>query len=321
APAAPAGIINLSGSNADGYLAVVNINQEPNQGLGDLISDPSDPKFFDYPSYVNPENPANIFVMIVEPYVFGLSYPAPLHSALGTPGNPPPPGTFLDVGPLQQRNPDGSVPAGATFVDGFTEDADFNLSDVGTIDFDSSLLTGFGTEIIAPGDLTLNLDASEFNPQNRTKLNDADFGFDPSDPLGTVNPEGRSNRNESALFAGRLSLTPTNLTGTGLTFQDGVLTSIDMDADVNLTNGLINVDGGLTFSGTDFAFDIDDVQTTGFARNVRTLLNRTATLDAVGTFSVAAVPEPGTMALCGLAGFGGLVVRRRKARRAVVTAA
>ncbi|MEM6332170.1 MAG: PEP-CTERM sorting domain-containing protein [Planctomycetota bacterium] len=283
--------IPLAGTGADGYFAVVNVNQEAaiggttgldpidNTPVG-ISDDPADAKFFDYPAYINPLNPNAIYIMYVEPYRFGLDYPDPLF-----PTSPVP--TFTGVGNLQQRNPDGTAPAGATFVDAFTEDADFADFDLGSIDYDDSSLTGIGTEFIAAQDLTLTLDGSEFESQNRTKLNPADAGFGPTDPIGTVNPEGRSNRNEAA---NSVNLTATDLTGTGLTFTDGVLSSIDFVADIDLNVSGAGLTGGgiatgtLTFTGLDFAFDVDSVGSTAFASNVRVLLNRS------GTVPVPALP-------------------------------
>ncbi|MEM6332169.1 MAG: PEP-CTERM sorting domain-containing protein [Planctomycetota bacterium] len=293
-----AGSIDLSGTNAEGYYAVVNINQEPNQTLSGISGDPNDPKFFDYPAFVNPENPNNVFVMAVEPYRFGLDFPDPLAPSLTT-------GVLQSVGTLQARNPDGTVPSGATFVEGFTEDADFNLSDIGQIDFDSSQLSGVGTEIVAPGDLTITLDTTEFSPINRTLLNAVG-------DVGPFGPDGRSNRNEFVLFTrgpggSNVPLTINSIAGTGLTFVDGTLDSIDMVLDITAGSFFVPTDGTLTFAGTDFAFNVDGVGSFGFGNNVRSILNRTATIDAVGTF---VIPEPGSLALAavGMA----FVARRRR---------
>ena len=99
--------ISLSGSDGDGYLATVGLNQEGNQTLDNISRDPMDAKFFDYPAYVNPNIPENIFIMYVEPYRFGLTYPDPLH--------PSGPGVFQPVGPLRPAS-EASLP-GVTFIE------------------------------------------------------------------------------------------------------------------------------------------------------------------------------------------------------------
>ncbi len=274
---------DITGSDADGYFAIVGFNQEGNTTTGGISNDPNDPKFFDYPAYVNPNNTNNIYIMSVEPYKFGLVYPNPLHPVDAT--------TYQDVS--------------ATLVEAFTEDADFADSDIGGFDFDAGLVTGVGVEVVGVNDLTLNLDGAEFESTNRTNLNPADVG-----PFG---PDGRSNRNE---FSNAVTLTPSNLSGTGLTFVDGVLTSIDLTADVSVFAaqdafgglGGFTGDGTLTFSNNTFTFDIDDFSS-GFV-SARLILNRTATIDAVGTY---VIPEPASLALLGLTGL--MVLRRRRPSR------
>lgn len=287
-----AATIDLAGDEADGYLAIVNFNQEGNTTLSAIESDSTDPKFFDYPAYVNPVNTQNIFIMSVEPYRFGLTYPDPLFPTSAT--------TFAGVGELEQRLPGGAVPANATFVDAFSEDADFEDTDIGEIDFDESLLSGVGTETIGVADLTLNLDGTEFASQNNQP-----FGGDPGNPS-----EGRSNNNE---FANAVLLSASNLTGNGLTFEDGVLKSIDLIADVSATAGPgaapqfgFTVDGTLSFSGNRFQFDVDGLDSSPFAQNVRLVLNRSGRVSAV-------VPEPTSMALLtGLTTLAAIGHRRRR---------
>ncbi|MEM1210173.1 MAG: hypothetical protein AAGI54_12995 [Planctomycetota bacterium] len=277
--------VSLSGDNAEGYLAIVGVNQEGNQTLDGISNDPTDPKFFDYPAYINPNLPANVFIMYVEPYQFGLTYQFP------QPGETPPVkflhpngpsfSSLQDVGPLVQRNPDGSVPTGATFVDGFTEDADFHDFDIGTLSYDDSTLTGVGTEFIAASDITLALDGSDFEAINRTDLDFSTTGINDSPPFG---PEGRSNGNEAA---NSVSLSASGLSGDGLTFVDGKLTSMDFTGTLTVTvspaagAGPLDVTatGTVTFSGLDFAFDVDTIFSNFFVSNGRGILNRSGTID------------------------------------------
>ncbi|MEM7754082.1 MAG: GC-type dockerin domain-anchored protein [Planctomycetota bacterium] len=266
--------ISLSGSDADGYLATVSINQEGNQTLADISRDPMDAKFFDYPAYVNPVTPENIVILIVEPYRFGLTYPDPLH--------PSGPGVFQPVGPLRPAS-EASLP-GVTFIEAVTEDADFADFAIGVIEFDDGLVGGVGVEVVPPSELALLLDGSEFESTNRTELI---AGAD-TPPFGL---DGRSNRNEAA---NTVAITVNDKSGAGATFTDGVLTSLDFIADVSVDAtgsafppgfGLV-VDGELAFSGGTFAFNVDGQDSTPFASNVRLVLNRTGTIDAVGVFSV-----------------------------------
>ncbi|MEM9790725.1 MAG: hypothetical protein AAF842_10000 [Planctomycetota bacterium] len=255
--------ISLSGDDAEGYFALVGVNQEGSTTLGDISRDPTDPKFFDYPAYVSPTDPNNIWIMYVEPYMFGLDYPEMLH--------PTGPGNFVSVGTLQ---PAGTP--GATFIEGVSEDADFGDFDIGFIEYDDASLTGVGTEFIPAASLSLSLDGTEFEGINRT-----DLASTPADvpPFG---PDGRSNFNEAATSVGITALTAT---GTGLTFVDGVLESIDLTTSITVSVAGAagqpggNVTGSLTFDGFGFEFDVDGQASTFFAQDVRVLLNRSGTID------------------------------------------
>ncbi|MEO0512564.1 MAG: hypothetical protein AAF108_06660 [Planctomycetota bacterium] len=267
--------IPLSGIDGDGYFATVGFNQEGNQTLAGISPDPTDPKFFDYPAYVNPLNPANIFIMYVEPYRFGLAYPDLLH--------PTGLNSFESVGELRPLSEAGE--AGVTFVEGATEDQDFNDFAIGSILFDAALVTGVGTEVVPPSAIVFTLDGSEFESTNRTEIiSGADFP-----PFG---PSGRSNRNEAA---NSVTLQASGSSGVGLTFQAGLLTSIELVAEADVVSegvafagsgfGFV-ADGELVFSGREFCFDIDGQSTTPIGSNVRLILNRSGSPDAIGTFVV-----------------------------------
>ena len=269
--------VSISGSDGQGYFATVGFNQEGNQTLAGISRSPSDPKFFDYPAYVNPAVPTNIWIMSVEPYRFGLDYPDPLHPAGFE--------TFVSVGVLQPAT-DAGVP-GVTFIDGVTEDTDFAMFDVGMIEFDASVLTRTGLETVEATELTFVFDGSEFESTNRVEIIE---GAD-QPPFG---PEGRSNRNEAANVV-MLVVDEPSVSGPGLRFNDGVLTSIELVADVTvIARGTafpqgfeLEAAGTVTFAGDQIAFDIDDQDSLPFATSVRLLLNRRGTIDAVGTFSIA----------------------------------
>ncbi|MEM1186759.1 MAG: hypothetical protein AAGI53_17375 [Planctomycetota bacterium] len=266
--------IPLFGSDGDGYLAIVGFNQEGNQSLSGIVRDPGDAKFFDYPAYVNPSVPANIYIMAVEPYRFGLDYPDPLHPAGLT--------TFQSVGSLAPASAAGDP--GVTFIEAVSEDADFGDTNLGTLSFDGSTLTGVGTELVGPAELIFTINADDFEATNRAEL----LSGSDAPPFG---PSGRSNRNE---FANQVTIEISNASGLGLMFEDGVLVSADLIADASVSvlgaafgsNPTLTFDaiGTLTLSGSTFVFDIDGVDSLPFASNVRLLLTRTGTIDAIGAF-------------------------------------
>ncbi len=262
--------LDLVGNDGDGYLAVVGANQEPNQSLDDISRDPNSPKFFDYPAYINPQTSANIYILSVEPYRFGLSYPDPLH--------PTGPGAFAPVGTLQSTGTPG-----ATFIEGVNEDADFADFDLGTLEYEDDTLTGVGVESLGVDALTLNLVTTDFNATNRTEiLAGADVP-----PFG---PAGRSNRNE---LATDVRILVNELQGDGLSFEDGLLTSLDFVADITVTvfgaattqaipdpspSLGLSVDGTLTFEGNTFAFAVDGQDSVGPFDDVRIVLNRSGSI-------------------------------------------
>ncbi|MEM9660947.1 MAG: hypothetical protein AAF937_01410 [Planctomycetota bacterium] len=265
---------DLSGDDADGYLATVNLNQEGNQTLQGISRDPMDPKFFDYPAFINPDLPTNVWIMYVEPYRFGLDYPDPLY--------PNAAGGFSSVGPLSPAS-DAGLP-GVTFIDAVTEDPDFSIFNVGSIEFDADGVSATGTAIVAPEDVTISFDATEFQSTNRVEI----IAGSDLPPFG---PEGRSNRNEAANV---VTISQIEATGTGLIFTDGLLTSIDLIVAIEVdavgaafpAGFGLTVPGTLTIAGDQLAFDADGLDSTPFASDVRLILNRSGTIDAVGTFSI-----------------------------------
>ncbi|MEM1210797.1 MAG: hypothetical protein AAGI68_00720 [Planctomycetota bacterium] len=274
--------ISVSGSDGDGYLAVVGANPESGP-LSSIDRDPTSAKFFDYPAYVNPEDTSQVIIMLVEPYRFGLTYPDPLA--------PTGPNSFASVGAIQPASAADSDPQ-VTFIEAITEDSDFADFNIGEIQFDPGLISGSGTEIVETGQISIVFDETEFEGRNR----------DPSFQNGDfADPGGRANNNE---FATEVLITATGFDGTGLTFEDGVLTSIDMVVDVQVLVGFaafgvpttftaLEALGELTFSGDGFAFAVDGVDSALGVTDVRVLLNRSGTIDAVGSL---VIPEPAAAA-------------------------
>lgn len=193
-------------------------------------------------------------------------------------------------------------------------DADFAEFNVGSINYDEALLSGIGTENIAVEDLSLAIDTADFDP---------------------INGERNANATVANEFAWTYTIAASNLTGGGLTFTDGVLTNIDLQADLavevllnNLPtlaldwdtdgNGVYGDDltqaASLSISGNQLAFNFDQITDGdsffGSFEDARLAITRAGTIDAV---AVSEVPVPAAAwlfmsALSGLVAVG----RQRK---------
>ncbi|MEM7808907.1 MAG: dockerin type I domain-containing protein [Planctomycetota bacterium] len=300
--AAQVASVSLAGDDATGYYATVGFNPEfgiPG-GPGTQSSNPNNPKFFDYPTYAaqDPSQSADIIILQVEPYQFGLDYPNPLHPINSS--------IFTDVtDDLIVGQPVNPNFVNGEFSEAFTEDEDFHLTDIGTLDYDPTLVSPTGISVIPASQVSFSFDGTEFQAQNRTKISAADRGgFTADDPIGAVNPDGRSNRNEAANIV-RIVEDSATFTGTGLTFTGGVLTSIELEVDVDVfafpnvieaepfiddpslplpLASVFNTEGMLKFTGRDFAFEVDglDDAASGVSGSpARLILNRAAEVDAV----------------------------------------
>lgn len=177
-------------------------------------------------------------------------------------------------------------------------DADFNKFSVGSITYADSAVAATGTSVIGVNDITLNINAP---------------GFDPIDKSRNVNNE----------FAYRLKISASNITGKGLTFVDGKLTSIDLGADLNvgiefMNNSFLKFNPGFSqvnaFSivGNKLAFNFDETKQQGSPLGViadpRLIINRAGTIDAV---HVNEVPVPAAVWLFGSALLGLAAKKRR----------
>ncbi|MEM1293929.1 MAG: PEP-CTERM sorting domain-containing protein [Verrucomicrobiota bacterium] len=179
-----------------------------------------------------------------------------------------------------------------------TTDGDFNTTNFGTITYDESQVAPAGPDTISLSvtDFTFNLD--ELSPFN-------------------------SPRNVGNEFAWDYSIFSSSIPGSlELGFTDGQLTSIDGVMNVGISVRLLGnpgfafqtsdqsatatYDGTLTFSGNQFAFDVDvtqDVFTLFGPSNNQFVLNRAGSIAAV-------VPEP-TSTLMLLCSGVALALRRR----------
>jgi hypothetical protein len=267
AVAAPqAATISLTGANATGYLAITNINNE--------TVEPNTPggKPFQYPYYFDPAQ--NLWVTIIADKLSAASI-------------------YPQEGPFTVK--------GKSFTD--VDFAQFNL---GAVSYADGLLTGSGTEVLAAGQFSLSLAASDYSPKPKAR-----------NAAPTLNE-----------FNWTYTITPSAISGTGLTFVDGVLASADFSAtvkvDVNF-NGVVNPPfrlspgftqaGALVVAGNTFAFAMDVTQTQtgvlGTLTDSRLVFNRAGTID-----QITPVPEPQALALllAGLAVVAGAARRKTRAR-------
>ncbi|MDF3128868.1 PEP-CTERM sorting domain-containing protein [Kiritimatiellaeota bacterium B1221] len=164
--------------------------------------------------------------------------------------------------------------AGAVAYDNLTLDTQIlhpnpSAFNFGSIEYESSLLTGVGTEIIAIGDFSFTASKEDYN-------------FNVLDESGTYYYE---------TIDLLLSVSVDNLSGTGLTFENGVLTSMDFVGDAKVLFPANEWVGTFTASGMDVAYDIADID------NVAGFGDAIIVLDRAGT---VAIPEPGVLVLLGL---------------------
>jgi len=173
----------------------------------------------------------------------------------------------------------------------------FSTLSAGTISFDDEMLSGVGVETVGVDALTLAINGQGFSPFFSEHNSGAGFGD----------------------FAFNYTITASNATGAGLTFVDGALTSVDLDADISVAvefgAGLgaffgDTYDGSLSITGATYAFDVDVTQDTtsllGDLNNTHLVFNRTGTIAAVSP-----IPEPSVYAMFA----GGLIVLSAFARK------
>lgn len=198
--------------------------------------------------------------------------------------------------------------------------SDFATMSAGYIDYNDGDITGIGTEVIAAGDLTFNFNTYDWDGEMIGDGGDAtstgdnnpfsvapDF-ISPFSPVYT--PYNDSNGSGNAPLAYKLSID--NVSGTGLTFTNGVLTDMDIMGDITVeisapVSSFITPDevtGTFTASGLDYSFDVKGEFSLFFIGSGGFLLNRAG--------EVSAVPVPAAIWLFGSGLLGLVGLARRK---------
>lgn len=282
-----AGVIDLGGT-ATGYLAVSNFKNSATQnGIegkdSSGISSAGHNGLPDYPNYLIPagQPTAGVWTGIIA---------SPQNAA-------------ADYSPLYAYN---GVAPGSVFVGNQTiTDANHATMSAGRISYNDSLLTGSGTEVIPVSALTFNFDTYAWDgkttgdggPWTVAGVPSNPYYISPFSPIYTVYNDGSGAGNASLAYNISLS----NVTGSGLTFVDGELASMDIDGDLTVLAKVGYVFGpSLTFtgdfsaSGLDYAFDVDDTQSGFLWTGIHMVMNRAGSLPG-------AVPEPSAAILAGVA--------------------
>ena len=271
---AQAATIDLAGSNASGFSAMI--------GLKATV-DAATAATWNFPYYKN----GSLYQSIVA---------APLSAA-------------SDYTPY--------LPTGATVVNQGITAPDYATFSAGTISYDESAITGVGVETISVGALTLAINEQGLSPYHSAYNN----------------PDPDSGRVGDFPFNYKFSVG--TLTGPGLTFTNGVLTSINVNAGFGVSVQMADYDfyaiseagsfdaavfsGSLSISGASYAFALDaDIDASSPVQytlggeplqDFRFVINR-----AGGISAVSAVPEPSTYAMLG-AGLLAVGVMMRRQRR------
>lgn len=266
------------GGPATGYLAISNYKNSTDQagieGTGNGLPD--------YPNYEIPTGQAN----------------AGRWTAIITAT----PSSTADYSPLYNGV------SGVTVNNLVIDDPNYSTLSAGLISYDDSSLTGIGTETISVAALTFNFDIYQWDGYTANGWNTGvgTINISPFSTVQTVYNDGGGAGNAAGFY----NLSLANVTGTGLTFQDGELISMDIDADLSVLMRIGNFPGAgsATFTGSfsvdgfDYAFDLNDTRSVAVFSGIHMVMNRAGT--------VSSVPEPSTFVLGGL-GLAALLYRRR----------
>lgn len=284
-------VIDLGGP-ATGYLAVSNMKNsttdiDPDGTPGGILGSNGLPQ---YPYYVIPAgqtNPGRFSSIIASPQFAGADY-SPLYAYGG-----------VQPGDVQVMN--------QTITD-----SNYSTLSAGVIKFDNSHLTGSGTEKISVSNLTFDLNTYEWDgyTANGWNTGTGNIKISSFSPVYTDYNYGGGAGNAAGFY----DITLSNITGEGLTFVDGALTAMDIDADLSIVMrignfplaGSLPFEGKFTANGMNYLFELDDFNSVAVFSDVHMVMNR------AGTASLSAVPEPGSLALLSLSCVGAAWYRRRK---------
>lgn len=189
--------------------------------------------------------------------------------------------------------------------------SDFSTLSAGRIDYDNSQVAAAGPDTIAASELTFNFNTFEWDgvvdaePRSNFTFTGAPINISPFSPVYTAFNDGSGAGNAQLFY----QISIDNVTGDGLTFQDGELVSMDIAGDVTIEATAAQLAGfgsgtylgTFSASGLDYAFDVSGTDAFAFFNGASLIMNRT------GTASL--VPEP-TSLLMALAATATLVRRR-----------
>ncbi|MEM9585956.1 MAG: hypothetical protein AAGA03_01640, partial [Planctomycetota bacterium] len=202
------------GGPATGYFAVSNFkNSSTQNGIEGKDSNGNfDPSHNGLPDFANYQMAnGNYTAVIASPLSAGSDY-----TAFGSFGS----GTF-NGDPIQINNQVVSQP-------------DFSTLSVGRIDY--APITGVGTEVVSVANLTFDFNTFEWDgsvtaePRSNFQLPNAPINISPLSPVYTPFNDGSGAGNAQLFY----DVSIDNVTGSGVTFQDGNLVSMDISGDVTI---------------------------------------------------------------------------------------
>ncbi|MEM1330936.1 MAG: hypothetical protein AAGG07_10275 [Planctomycetota bacterium] len=284
------------GGDATGYIAALNFkNSSTQNGIEGKNSDGTfNPNHNGLPDYANFQIPSGFqnagvwTAIIASPLSAGADY-SPISDAFYG---------GADIG----------------FNNQAVTQADASSLSSGRIDYDNSLISGSGQEFIPVSELSFDFNTFEWDgvvdaePRSNFQLSNAPINISPLSPVYTEYNDGSGSGNAQLFY----QISIDNVTGNGLTFQDGELVSMDFSGDLTIDAfvapfagfGSLSYTGTFSASGLGYAFDVAGTDTLAFFSGVNLLANRAGT--------AAVIPAPGVLAPVSImAGLAGAARRRR----------